>query len=120
MTIRDLTEQQMVELTSYTYHFDENVELSIKYRYQAYDASMYEDAAEYVDITFDGYALGNTRLYPLRFRIYSNLDFYLSYQDVWKETDSNVYPVWKNVPCRNYLKIFKRLDEIGIEPVYHE
>ena len=107
MKLKDLTKYQGLEISQLVYPFPELVK-DIRFEYQEFDESMYEDACELVRIRFDAPVFGD-KVYPLMIEIFTNLSLAFYY---WTG-DINEY-----LPVRNQYKIFEKFKEWGIEPEF--
>ena len=83
--ISDLTEAQGIEIAKLAYAFrvglpDEKswIRSDIKFKYQPYDHEWYEDAHEFVQLTFDGITFGET-VDHIRLWIHPNLNVNMDY-----------------------------------------
>jgi ABC-type phosphate transport system substrate-binding protein len=113
MKLKDLTKEQVIEIAKLIYSFWDEYEKDfpnqeIKFTYQPYDATWYEDAREYVMLEFKGYTFGDT-VDNLMLQINKNLDVWFYY---CRENGAH------DLPSRNQHAVQKKFIEWGIEPDY--
>jgi len=106
-TIKDLTKEQVIEISKLIYPFSDTVDGEYEYHYQSYDASWYEDAREYVQLKFKGITFGDT-FDTLILQINTNLDCWFYYS-----RDS-----MNTLPSRNQAAVQRKFIEWKIEPEY--
>jgi len=106
-TIKDLTKEQVIEISKLIYPFFDTVEGEYEYYYQPYDPSWYEDAREYVQLKFRGVTTGDT-VDTLILQISQNLDCWFYYSRDYMH----------HLPSRNQCAVQRQFIEWGIEPNY--
>ena len=105
-TIKDLTEKQAIEIVKLIYPHPDWVKSDYKFKYQPFDPTWYEDAKEYVRVSFRGITFGDT-VDNLILEINSNLNCSLYYS----RKDG-----LHGGGCPNQHQIHKKFIEWDIEP----
>jgi len=108
MKLKDLTKEQTIEIAQLIYPFSDDVKSDYVFHYQPYNKEWFEDAREYVRLTFRGVTFGDT-VDDLVLDINKNLDcwFYYSRKDGLH-----------TLPSRNQHAVQKKFIEWNIEPNY--
>ncbi len=60
MTIKDLTNEQSIEIAKLVFGKPDWIKSDFDVKYQPYDANMYEDAREVVSVFFNAFTFGET------------------------------------------------------------
>ena len=72
-TIKDLTKEQAIEIAKLIYPYSDVVEGDYDFHYQPHDRTWFEDAREFVRLTFKGITFGD-KVDNLMLEINKNLD----------------------------------------------
>lgn len=124
-TLKDLTEENIRHIVSLVYPFEDWIKSSMEIRYQPYDKTWHEDAAEFWFVKFQGITFGDKVdtyrlwLYPslaIEFdAIRTNVDNMTDEQR--KEYDRINIVFLGSFPVRNQYQIYEYLRELNIKPV---
>jgi hypothetical protein len=106
--LKDLTKEQAIEIVQLIYPFSADVKSDYDFHYQAYNPEWYEDAREYVRVSFKGITFGNT-VDNIILEITSILDCWMYYS---REDGLHT------IPNRNQYKVQSKFIEWGFEPDY--
>ena len=114
MELKDLTVAQAEQILNLAFPFPENIVSEIKHHYQPYDATMYEDAAEYYYMKFNAVLFGtpkdkNSKPYTIRIWIYPNLNVHMDYNDNYHQD------IIIQLGVSNQRAIQKKFTEFGFE-----
>tara|TARA_R110000772_G_scaffold20466_2_gene56738 strand:+ start:53979 stop:54353 length:375 start_codon:yes stop_codon:yes gene_type:complete len=110
MFLKDLTEEQSIEILNLVFPFPDNIKSDILFKYQEYDASMYEDSCELIILTFNC-TIHTDEEILLRVFIFEDLSMEVSYAD-----ESGNDMVIESLPIRNPYFIYKKFREWSIYP----
>lgn len=108
MKLKDLTKEQAIEIVLLIYPFSADVKSDYEFHYQPYDPTWYEDAREYVRVSFKGITFGDT-VDDIILEINSIFDCWLYYS----RKDG-----LHTIPNRNQHAAQKKFIEWGAEPDY--
>jgi hypothetical protein len=103
MKLEDITKEQAFEIVRLMH---DNISSGMDFKYYPYDESMYEDAKEFVLVTFKGIVFAD-KVYDMRVNILPSLDCFLEYVD-----NNKCY----TLPTRNQYQIQKNFVEWGFKP----
>ncbi len=114
MELKDLTQEQAIEIAKLCYNFDKGIKSDFEFHYQPYNETWLDDAREFVTVIFQGIIFAD-KVYKVKLEIHSNLDCYLFYLDKDKRTELP-FPVYQLIGCNNQHKIQKKFIEWNISP----
>lgn len=114
--LKDITKEQAIEIAKLIYPFsnelpgtkETGIKSDFEFKYQPYDATWYEDAREFIRVSFKGITFGET-VDNLIMEINKNLDCHLYYS----RKDG-----LHSIGCTNQYAIQKKFIEWEIEPEY--
>lgn len=128
-TLKDLTKEQVIEITKLVYPFKDWIKSEIEVIYQPYDETWLDDAQEYWFVKFDGITFGD-KVDTYRLWIYPSLD--LEFDAIRKNPDNfteenkmkiigsgkEQMVMLGSFPLRNQYLTQKKFMEWNIEPVF--
>lgn len=106
MKLKDITKEQCIIIANYLYDPSLVTSQDFTFHYQPYDPTWYEDAREYVTLSWTGIAMGTTT-YNFKMEITNNFDVYFFYTD---QKGSH------NLGTRNQQLIHRQLINWNCEP----
>lgn len=107
MTLKDITQEQAIEITKLVFGYPEWITSDFEFKYQPYIEEWYEDAREYVRVKFVGYFAGdNTAEYKVEINTNLDANIWYSYKDELN----------KILPTRNQNQIQNLFNQWGFKP----
>lgn len=110
MLLKDLTEDQCIEIAKIVYSHDIGIKSDFNVVYQRYDWRMYENARELQKIFFKAVIFGES-IYPVIVEIDADLDCWIYYIKPKDGTDHS-----HTLPTQNQYYVQKKFREWGIYP----
>lgn len=108
MHIKDLTEEQSKVIAKLAYGFEDLIKSDFTVKYQPFDGSWYEDAREFVLVSFEGIVFGD-KAYKIYVDISPDLNVYVGFS-------SPTGLGRESLPVRNQYDIQKKFREWQILP----
>ncbi len=112
MELKDLTEEQAKEIALLLYPFPDLIKSELDCKFQPYDETWLDDAAEYYRIYFDGVIFAD-KIYRIRIWIYPSLDCEIDYYD------KNSKQHGGRLPVRNQYKIQELFIKWNLKPIFN-
>lgn len=106
--IKDITKEEAITIAKLAYGFEKYIKGKLKFKYQPYDESWYNDSREYISIEFNACLMAD-KYTTIIVEILPNLNVLIDYICPLKNKR-------KSFPLRNQYQIQKKFKEWGIVP----